>query len=276
MVDRPTCDTSLCLHVETKSSPLLGQLKSDLPCKSATTPTSVSSLSSTSSGSVCYICHCDDTEEPLLRDVCGCKNQVVHSKCLATWLHYSAARRDGARAPTCEVCLQEMNLPFSVMLHVRLQTASERSTVAMPSLVASVGLPGILAFVYGFSFLSLSDTYVAAVYTCLLGNTAVIVAWMLFVVGRFQPRSVPEQKKAVQDVVLLVCVYITFLCGWTLNQWSMPHHHHPDFDIPAHFLNGCCMLLGIVSRLAYMPCKACCCADTQQQVPTISLDAGDQ
>ncbi len=279
MADRPALaldDSTLCLHVETKASPLLGQFKSDSPCKSATTPTSVSSLSSTSSGPVCYICHCDDTEEPLLRDICGCKKQVVHSKCLATWLHYSAARRDGARAPTCEVCLQELELPLSVTLHARLQPASAHSTVAVPSLLASFGLPGILAFVYGFSYLSLSDTYVAAVYTCLAGNAAVIVAWVLFVVGRFRPRSAPEQQKAVQDVVLLMCVYITFLCGWTFNQWSMPRSHNPDFDILAHFFNGSCMLLGIVSRLAYVPCKACCCAATQQQVLTISLDAEHQ
>ena len=278
MVDCPTLtldDSTLCLHVETKASPLLGQFKSDSPCKSATTPTSVSSLSSTTSGPVCYICHCDDTEEPLLRDVCGCKKQVVHTKCLATWLHYSAARRDGAQAPRCEVCLQELDLPFPVMLHARLESASERSTVAVPSLIASFGLPGMLAFVYGFSFLSLSDTYATTVYTCLVGNAVVIVAWVLFVVCRFQPRGASEQQKAVQDVVLLLCVYITFLCGWTFQRWSMPRYHNPDFDILAHFFNGGCMVFGSVARLASVPCKAYCCTAPQPQALTISLDAGD-
>lgn len=279
MVDRPALvldDSTLCLHVETKASPLLGQFKSDLPCESATTPSSVSSLSSTSSGPVCYICHCDDTEEPLLRDVCNCKKQVVHSKCLATWLQYSAARRDDAQAPTCEVCLQELQLPLSVMLHARLHSPSDRSTVAVPSLLVSFSLPAMLAFVYGFSFLSLSDTYVAAVYTCLVGNAAVIVAWVLFVVGRFRPRSTYEQQKAVQDVVLLLCVYIIFLCGWTFHQWSLPRYHNPEFSLIAHFSNGGCMVLGSVSRLVYIPCKACCCTATQQQVLTISLDAEHQ
>lgn len=275
MGDRPKLtlnDSTLCLHVETKASPLLGQFKLDSPRNAAITPTSVSSLSSTSSGPVCYICHCDDTEEALLRDVCGCKKQVVHSKCLATWLHYSAARRDGAWAPTCEVCLQEFTVPLPVTLRARLQSASNHSTVVVPSVVASFSLPAILAFVYGFAFLSLSDTYVAAVYTCLVGNAAVIVAWVLLVVGRFRPRGALQQQKAVQDVLLLLCVYITFLCGLTLNQWSMPRYHNSDFFLLAHFSNGCCMVLGSISRLAYTPCKSCCCAATQQQVLTISLD----
>ena len=279
MGDRPKLkldDSTLCLHVETKASPLLGQFKSNSPCKSATTPTSVSSLSSTSSGPVCYICHCDDTEEPFLRDVCGCKKQVVHSKCLATWLHYSAARRDGARAPTCEVCLQELQLPLSVMLHARLQSSTTQSTVAVPSLLASFGLPAILAFVYGFSFLSLSETYAATMYTCLVGNAAVIVAWLLFVVGRFRPRCTHEQQKAVQDVVVLLCVYIIFLCGWTFHQWSLPQYHNPEFSLIAHFFNGGCMVFGSLTRLAYAPCKAYCHAASQPQVLTISLDVEDQ
>ena len=274
MSDRPKLaldDSTLCLHVETKASPLLGQFKSNSPCNTAPTPTSVSSLSSTSSGPVCYICHCDDTEEPFLHDVCNCKKQVVHSKCLATWLHYSAARRDGAQAPTCEVCLQELQLPLSVMLHARLSSPSHHSTVAVPSLLASFGLPAILAFVYGFSFLSLSETYAATVYTCLVGNAAVIVAWLLFVVGRFRPRCTHEQQKAVQDVVVLLCVYIVFLCGWTFHQWSLPRYHNPEFSLIAHCFNGGCMVLGSMARLAYMPCKAYCCT-VPQQVLTISLD----
>lgn len=278
MVDRPALvlnDSTLCLHVETKASPLLGQFQPESPCKSATTPTSVTSLSSASSGSVCYICHCDDTEAPFLSDVCGCKKRYVHSTCLATWLRYSAARRGGAEAPRCEVCLEAFELPQPVALRTQIVSPVARTAVVAPPLHISFGIPGIFAFVYGFSFLSLGATYTTVLYTCTIGNAIVLGAWLLFVVNRLRPPAMLQQRKAVQDVVLLLCVYIMFLLGWMMQEWSLPRYTNASLSAAAHFVNAGCVVACSVARLAYTPCKTCCSFMCAPPSVTISLDLGD-
>ena len=283
-------DSTLCLRVETKASPLLGNLRTVHPSTSThsstptCTPTSAhSSTSSCSSGSegserVCYICHCDDGGEPLLRNVCGCKKQAVHPKCLATWLHYSAARRDGAGTPHCEVCLQRFDLPISVTLRARLHSptsAVNAHRAVHPSWLVSVSVPSALAFVYGFSFSSLATSFVSIVYTCAIGNLVVIAAWLLFVVGRGRPAGTPRERRVVEDVLFLLCVYIMFLAGWALQEWSLPRYARSDVYTAVHFVNAGCMVGFSVLRLAYAPCRALCQLLRAPAPLTITLDVGD-
>jgi len=278
MADLPklTLDEStLRLHAETKASPLLAQFKSHPPCNPASTPTSVSSLSSASSGTVCYICHCDDTKQPFLRNVCGCKKKAVHSKCLATWLHYSAARRDGAQAPLCEVCLQALDLPLALATYTPPRPSSARGAAAASPSLASFSLPALFAFVYGFSSPSLCSTPASTAYTCLIGNAIVLLVWIVFVVRRIRSSATPQQRKAVEDILMLLCVYVMFLCGWMLQKWSMPRVAHTALFATVHFSNAGCVGLTSALRLAYSPCRAGCqCAWSRPPV-TITLDLGD-
>lgn len=270
-------NSTLSLSVETKVSPLLGQFQSTNLRDIATSPTPVSTPSSTSSGTVCYICHCDDTEEMLLRNVCGCKKQVVHAKCLATWLHYSAARQNTLRVPHCEVCLQEFDLPLSVAIYAREMPPPKISTRSkLSSFLNSFGLPALLAFVYGFSSPALCNTKASTAYTCLFGNATVLAAWILFVVCKRLPYPVPPYRKSVQDIVILLCVYVTFLIGWMLQKWSVPHYTKSYEFATVHFSNIGCVVFISVARLTHAPCKACCQILCTPPPVSISQDQTDE
>lgn len=286
MADRPRLrldESTLCLHVETKASPLLGQhafaFPSTPPCKSSsTTPTSVSSLSSSSSGQVCYICQCEASEEPLLRSFCGCKKQVVHPKCLATWLQYSAARRDDPENPQCEVCLEEYKLPASVksqaFVHMPRTPRATRARQPVSPAVKSYSIPAIMAFVYGFSFASVGKDMESLLCVCMVGNVVVLMAWLLFVVGRRRLPEIAPETRAVEDSIVLLCVYIAFLCGWVLQEWSMPQYNKTTtFAIP-HIVNAGFLVFGSTARLVHL-CKLCCFLMCFRPPATITLDLGD-
>ena len=272
-------DSTLCLRVETKASPLLGHHASTFspalphtpPHKVSTTPTSTAS--SASSGQVCYICHCEASEEPLLRNVCGCKRHLVHPRCLATWLHYSAARRDGQEPPRCEVCLEKYKLPASV--RTKAFVNPRRARRAMSPEIKAYSVPALLAFVYGFTFVSLGNDMESLICTCIVGNIIVLIAWLLFVVGRQGlPERAPEQR-AVEDAVVLLCAYIAFLCAWLLQEWSLPRYNTYNTIATTHIVNAGCVVFSCVTRLVYRPCRAGCqCAWSRPPV-TITLDLGD-
>ena len=272
MADRPCLrldESTLCLHAETKASPLLGQPAPTFPSNISTTPTSTST---SSSGQVCYICHCEASEEPLISDVCGCKQRLVHPKCLATWLHYSAARRDNQHPPHCEVCLQTYRLPASVQINAVVRVPRGRQ--ASSPVFASYSVPALLAFVYGFSFASLGDNMNSVLCTCVVGNTVVLMSWLLFVVSRQQVLQT-AQHRAVEDSVVLLCAYIAFLCGWMLQEWSMPRYIKSGSFAITHVVNTAFVSASVLARLVYRPCKLCCLFTCLRPSATITLDLGD-
>lgn len=262
--DSPTrlCDRTVTL---TNTSPLLQHPHPISPASSA--PARVlddangsensDSSDNDSSSPLCYICHCKSKDEPLLRDFCGCKQQSVHATCLATWLHYSAARRDGEQNPTCEVCLQRFKIPTTVATRARLRPPSVRADNNAPPLLVSVSVPAILAFIYGFSFSSFSYSFVYTAYAVTLGNLIVIAAWLLFVVGRTCQTPAMIRQKAVQDVVILLCVYVIFLCGWALQKCVLPEFSKKPVFTAAHVTNAGCMVFVSVARLLEPCCVEC-------------------
>jgi uncharacterized membrane protein YwzB len=133
-------------------------------------------------------------------------------------------------------------------------------------LLVSVSVPAILAFIYGFSFSSFSYSFVYTAYAVTFGNLIVIAAWVLFVVGRKRQSLAMLRQKAVQDVVLLLCVYVIFLCGWALQKWVLPEFSKKPVFTAAHVTNAGCMVFVSMARLAE-PCYVECRRPAHVQAP---------
>lgn len=264
-------EPSLCLQVETKAAPLLG-VKSPSPASS-----------SDSHESLCYICHAESENECLVSNICACKEQKVHARCLATWLHYSAARRDGDMHPKCEVCLEPYNLPKSMRVLVypgrrALPPPRHQHDIFYFTKCANFAVPAVFALLYGFSFSMLTPSMDSIVYVCAAGNAVIVLLWIYFVVRQNNPPATRlEEKKAVEDVVVLILVYVIFVMGWALHELSLPKRQ-PNLKFAAfHIANAGAVMLSTVVRLAVMlcrqrPCMACCRPTAE---PTISLDLGE-
>lgn len=264
-------EPSLCLQVETKAAPLLG-VKSPSPASS-----------SASQESLCYICHAESENECLVSNICACKEQKVHARCLATWLHYSAARRDGNMHPRCEVCLEPYNLPKSMRVLVypgrrALSSPRHQQKIFYFTKCANFAVPAVFALLYGFFFSMLTPSVDSIVYVCVAGNAVIVLLWIYFVVRQNNPPATRlEEKKAVEDVVVLILVYVIFVMGWALHELSLPKYQ-PVLKFAAfHIANAGAVMLSTVVRLAVMlcrqrPCMACCRFTAE---PTISLDLGE-
>lgn len=257
--------STLCLPVEAKAAPLLGAV--------SPSPTS----SADSQNSVCYICHSESDHEALITNICACKGQKVHARCLATWLHYSASKRDGSTEPTCEVCLQAYDLPKSMRVLVypgRRTSPPVRGDEAVIHFTRfkDFCVPAVFAFLYGFFFTMLTPTHDLLMYVCAAGNVFIVLLWCYFVVkrNRFILRRTAE-KKAVEDIMILILVYVIFVIGWALHELSLPDYQPPKKFAVAHIANGATVVLCTFVRLMSLLCRlyGCCC---NRAAATISLD----
>ena len=185
---------------------------------------------------------------------------------------HSLDRADNQQPPHCEVCLQTYRLPASVQINAVVRVPRGRQ--ASSPVFASYSVPALLAFVYGFSFASLGDNMNSVLCTCVVGNTIVLMSWLLFVVSRQQVLQT-AQHRAVEDSVVLLCAYIAFLCGWMLQEWSMPKYIKSGSFAITHVVNTAFVSASVLARLVYRPCKLCCLFMCLRPSATITLDLGD-
>lgn len=132
-----------------------------------------------------------------------------------------------------------------------------------------------MAFVYGFSFASLGDDMESTLCTCIVGNLIVVMSWLLFVVQRRRPPQTTPAQNSVEDAVVLLCAYIAFLCGWVLQEWSLPRYNKMYRFATTHLVNAGFVSISLFVRLAWTPCKICCVLMCLRPSATITLDLGD-
>ena len=202
----------------------------------------------------CRICHCGATEESaLLPNLCGCKAARVHLKCLETWIHYSAARRDNV-APTCEVCLQTYNLPQHSS--VRARRVEERRFVVgeqehdCQTLSAATSFPLVAAAGYGFCHdILVAQKGVTNAEVAVVGNALVVLLWVVCVVQPARMRRVRSRTSAMLDSLSLATCYTGFMGGWLLQNVLVPHPpSHPRSGI-MHVINIMILLVCVAVRL---------------------------
>ena len=190
------------------------------------------SLPESPKGGVCRICMDESKDEPLLRDVCGCKTATVHKSCLQQWVRRKASLK-------CEICTQTYKTELEPVF-------SGRATLRLPRRGAAYALaPMFAGFCYGYAYLSLSNNQTTGIEVAFLGNVTVVLCWSYFVMCPGCERAVVARtgstKSAKTDLVTLCLSYACFLGAWflqsltTLPRVRSAHIH--NVTLPAHVTN---------------------------------------
>ena len=217
-------------------------------------------MASDSEEEFCYICHQAAHHEVLLRDVCGCKTQRVHLSCLAKWVRACAVARSDSHPPKCEVCLNTLNVPPVVCHALKATTStssasharhasltvnddSDDSASTPPHLL--LGFSVTTGFLYGFlfSYVSFSPTaYVGAIF---VANGIILCSHTVFAMWTRHEPGVLLQNKPLEDVLLLMTVYMAFMSGWFVQQLSWPNLLTAQNLVFAYlFSMGCLIVFG--------------------------------